>query len=165
MKNTNESVHSPSCAPGLKVCPFCGGASDFIHDHQTLGVGVACSTCGAMVPVNHRARDMAAMAWNQRRGSPVSLAALGGAATRGLSTPRKRSASRRNLRRARERKTINRIKAGIEASYTRLQEARQAEQTEIEAISARSRSRWLELQPLILADPVLQQVWAELRNP
>jgi hypothetical protein len=103
------------------------------------------------IPVTHANSIEAATAWNRRHGSAKALAALGGAATRGLSTPRKRAASRRNLKKARARKKLKRIRAGIEIAYTRLKQARRAEQARIEAAAARSLARLMDQEPLIQA--------------
>jgi len=133
MTPTGELSLASTCVSALKVCPFCGSDGDLIHAPESVGVGVRCTNCGASIPQIHSSAAEATTAWNHRCNSPASLAALGGAATRGLSTRRKRVSSRRNLRKARERKHLRGIKAGIEESYAALQVARKGEQAEIEA--------------------------------
>jgi len=158
METMNESVHVPPPAQGLMACPFCSARCEFVDDCDSQRIGVRCATCGASVPATHATREQATRTWNQRHGSPKSLATIGGAATKGVSTARKRTSSRRNLRKARKQKRLNQVKAKIEESYARLQDARKAEAAEIEAASARSRSRLAQLAPMILADPTLRQI-------
>jgi hypothetical protein len=164
MDTISELMPTSSGVSPLRTCPFCAGAGEFIGDPDSPGVGVRCARCGASIPAIHAARKEATAIWNRRYGSATSLSALGGAATRGLSTPRKRAASRRNLKRARQQKKLNRIKAGIEASYARLKEARTAEEAEAVAAATGSCARLAELEPLILADPVLRRAWELLRK-
>ena len=144
-------IPSVSSVSALIACPLCGGLGEFVFDCETSGVSVHCINCGMSIPGIHANSIEAATIWNRRHGSAKALAALGGAATRGLSTPRKRAASRRNLKKARARKKLKRIRAGIEIAYTRLKQARKVEQADVEAAAARSRARLMDLESLIQA--------------
>jgi hypothetical protein len=65
---------------------------------------IFCCGCGVRSPSNAAASEAAVAWWNKRRGT---VSTLGGLATRGLSSRKKRIASRRNLRKAR------RVKLGL----------------------------------------------------
>jgi Na+-translocating ferredoxin:NAD+ oxidoreductase RnfC subunit len=151
MSKLSNLIPDASSVSVLIACPLCGGASEFVCDSDLSGVGIRCINCGMSIPPNHANSIEAAATWNRRQGSAKALAALGGAATRGLSTPRKRAASRRNLKKARARKKLKRIQAGIEIAYTRLKQARRAEQADVEAAAARSYARLMDLESLIQA--------------
>ncbi len=102
------------------------------------------------------------MRWNRRSGG---VAAAGGRATRGISTAKKRRASRRNLALARQSKELTKVKTETEHSVSLLRAARQAEINEAQAAAAASRARLMDREAQILADPLLRQVYALLKRP
>ena len=90
------------------------------------------------------------------------MSAAGGKATRGVSTWRKRRSSRRNLRIARRKKKLKWIRTKCEALYWKLKPFREAELAEAEAALAQSHAELKQLEPKILADPLLARFYREL---
>jgi hypothetical protein len=114
--------------------------------------GVHCRSCGANIPATHHKCQDAISAWNRRSG----LAAMGGRATRGIRSRRKLVAARRNLKMARQWKLI---RQRVEAAHTALKPLRAAELAEKEAALAADLAWLKEREPVILADPVLRQLY------
>jgi hypothetical protein len=94
--------------------------------------GVKCRNCGASIPTTHATAKEAISVWNRRAG----LAAVGGKATKGLRSRRKIAAAKRNLKKARQVRQLNRLRVEGEAAYTKLQEYRTVERAELEAALA-----------------------------
>jgi hypothetical protein len=87
---------------------------------------------------------------------------MGGRATRGIRSRRKLAAARRNLKKARQVRQINRLRQGIEAAYTALKPYRQREFAMAEAALAQERAELKILEPKIMSDPLLRQIYTEL---
>ena len=138
----------------IRPCPFCGSEAQLVLAHDHVRRGIQCSVCSACAPPLHRSEFEALARWNRRSGG---VPAAGGRATRGLSTARKRRASRRNLALARQSKLLKRVRAKTDEAVARLRPYREAERLRLEALAARSRSR-------LEADPVLSGL-AKLVRP
>lgn len=124
--------------------------------------GVRCHRCGASVPASHPDREDAVRAWNRRSG----LATLGGKATRGKSSWKKRRACRRNLGIARRRKKLKAVKTQIDTAASRLKVLREVELASLEEASARDRAELEALahHPVLRKDPVLTGMLARLTH-
>ena len=140
-------------------CPFCSGSCHVTFKGiNPVLFGVQCRNCGASIPARHAQYKDAVRAWNPRSG----LAAMGGRATRGIRSRRKLAAARRNLKKARQVRQINRLRQGIEAAYTALKPYRQREFAMAEAALAQERAELKILEPKIMSDPLLRQIYTEL---
>jgi Restriction alleviation protein Lar len=158
MNNNNDKATAAATIP-VRCCPFCGSEAQLLRVDDRYGVQCV---CGAGIPPAHGTEAGALVLWNRRSGG---AAAAGGRATRGLSSARKRAASRRNLRLARASRRVIRIEAETRASALVLKDARQAELALAEARAAQSRVRLKERESQILADPALAQLYALLDRP
>jgi hypothetical protein len=99
--NSNLTVST-----NLKQCPFCGDGAAVIQGSDGL-FAVQCEGCKASTGRSNQTAEVAVMWWQIRLGSPSYA---GGAATKGLTTPKKASASRRNLELARAAKRLKQPK-------------------------------------------------------
>src|SRR5208283_956460 len=106
--STTEFTKGPR---SICCCPFCsaGGHLTFCGLNP-VRYGVQCRGCGASVPARHASQQDAISVWNRRSG----LATLGGKATKGLRSRRKLAAAKRNLRKARQTRQLNRLRHGVE---------------------------------------------------
>ena len=107
----------------IRRCPFCGSEAHLVTAGQ-IRYGVQCSVCRACFLPVHRNQAEALMLWNRRSGG---VSAAGGRATKGVSTTKKRRASRRNLALARKARRLVRIKSDTEDTMALLGPIRQAE--------------------------------------
>lgn len=151
----NSSIHNfeNDLLNTIRCCPLCSATCQLTFKGiNPLLFGVHCRSCGANIPATHPKCQDAISAWNRRSG----LAMLGGRATKGLRSRRKLAAARRNLRTARKWKLI---RQRVEAAYTTLKPLRAAELAEMEAALAADLAWLKEREPVILADPVLRQVY------
>jgi hypothetical protein len=125
----------------LKRCPFCAGRAHVRINQDKSDLRIQCEDCDLRTPSGHPEKEEQLRAWwNRRAGSP---SAYGGRATKGISTKRKRAASRRNLRRARVVAKSRRMADKLEA----MREVEEAEyQAEIAALPEPHRSRILALE-------------------
>lgn len=121
--------------------------------------GVKCRDCGASIPAVHTEYRYAVGAWNRRSG----LAKLGGESTCGLKSARKLAAARRNLKKAREVRQLNRMRQEIEAAYAVIKPYRQQESARMEAAIAKSRAEIAALEPVIRFYPDLSEMLDELK--
>jgi hypothetical protein len=119
--------------------------------------GVHCRSCGASIPARHLDSQDAILAWNRRSG----LASLGGKATKGLRSPRKLAAARRNLKIARKWKMI---RQKVETARAVIKPYRQKELAEMEAAVAKDQAWLREREPAILADPQFRQIYEVLQR-
>jgi hypothetical protein len=86
--------------------------------------GVQCRTCGASIPAIRPKSQDAIRAWNRR----LSLARLGGKATRGLRSGRKLAAALCNLKKGQSQvRQVNKLRQGAEAAFTELAPYRERE--------------------------------------
>ncbi len=146
----------------IRCCPFCGtSAHVFWVGLNPLTYGVRCRSCGASIPAIHTEYQDAVRAWNRRSG----LAMLGGRATRGIRSRRKLAAARRNLKKARQTRQLNRLRQAEEVIYARLRPYRQQETAIIEAAVAGSRAELAILEPRIRQYPDLSELldWLKRR--
>lgn len=151
----NNSIGSVRC------CPICAGPAHISWEGlDPLLYGVRCRDCGASIPAIHRRSNDAIQVWNRRSG----LAAVGGRATKGLCSPRKLAAARRNLEKAREVRQLNRLRQSAEATYAALKPLREQERRLIEARLAESRAELATLEPLIKQDPELSAMLEWLKS-
>lgn len=161
MTTINSSPPDQAAAtstPSPKRCPFCNGQAEVVGACGQ-GFGVRCAGCGVLFPAIYRTCDEVIALWAKRAGIPSWF---GGKATKGISTRRKRRACRRNLKKARQRKQIKRIRADTEAIMPQLQAARAPELADLQAAAAQSRARLKALEPIIMADPQLSRIYALL---
>lgn len=114
--------------------------------------GVRCRDCAASIPAKHPNIKDATRAWNKRSG----LASVGGKATKGIRSRRKLAAARRNLKTARQWKLV---RLRVETAYATLRPYRVQELAKLEATAAEDRAWLQEREPLIMADPVLRQLY------
>lgn len=164
MTTINSSPPDQAAAtstPSPKRCPFCNGQAEVVGACGQ-GFGVRCAGCGVLFPAIYRTCDEVIALWAKRAGIPSWF---GGKATKGISTRRKRRACRRNLKKARQRKQLKRIRDNAEALMPQLQAMRHKELAEAELAVAQSRARLKAHEPQILADPLLRQVYALLKHP
>jgi hypothetical protein len=131
MTNIITNTVSGSAIP-IRVCPFCGSEARLVVGHDQVRRGIQCSGCPACVPPICDTDWDALFRWNRRSGG---AAAAGGRATRGISTARKRRASRANLALARQSKQIIAIRTKTDEAVARLRPYREAEQRELDALS------------------------------
>jgi hypothetical protein len=125
----------------LKRCPFCAGRAQLRIDQDKTDLRIQCEDCDLRTPSSQPENEEQLRAWwNRRKGSP---SAFGGRATKGISTKRKRAASRRNLRRARVVAKSRRMAEKLQA----MREVEEAEyQAEIAALPEPRRSRIIALE-------------------
>ena|SRR5208337_4746276 len=153
--STTEFIKGPR---SICCCPFCAAPAHITWvGLNPLLLGVRCRNCGANIPATHPKCQDAIRAWNRRSG----LATLGGRATRGIRSPRKLAAAQRNLKTARKWKLI---RQRVEAAYNALKPYRQKQLAEMEEALAADRAWLQEREPLILADPILRQLYDLLPN-
>lgn len=128
----------------LKCCPFCAGRAYLRINQDKTDLRIQCDGCDLRTPSGHPENEEQLRAWwNRREGSP---SAFGGRATKGISTKRKRAASRRNLRRARVVAKSRRMADKLEA----MREVEEAEyQAGIAALPEPQRSRILALEKAV----------------
>lgn len=93
----------------IRPCPFCASEAQIVTADDPVRYGVQCPACRALFLPIYKSEAEALMRWNRRSGSVA-----GGRGTRGISTAKKRRASRKNLAAAREAKKIFRIKSETE---------------------------------------------------
>jgi hypothetical protein len=145
----------------IRACPFCGSEARLVVGHDQVRRGIQCSGCPACVPPICETDWDALFRWNRRSGG---AAAAGGRATRGISTARKRRASRANLALARQSKLLKRIRARTDAVVNQLRPHREAERSGLEQLATRSRARIAALIPRLEGDPLLSRM-VELLKP
>ena len=90
------------------------------------------------------------------------MAALGGKATKGLRSRRKLVAARRNLKKARQARQLNRLRQEFEAAYVVLKPYREKQLAEMEAAIARDRAELKLLEPKIMQHPLLRRYYEEV---
>jgi hypothetical protein len=144
----------------FKLCPLCGNPAEIVGA-TGYGFGIRCRGCGVSYPAIYKTRDEVVALWNRRSGT---ASAFGGRATKGKCSRRKLRAARRNLRKAREQKQLKGIYARIEALMPQLQEARAVELAEAEKALAESRTKLKALEPAIMADPALAELYDLIRH-
>jgi hypothetical protein len=144
----------------IRPCPFCGSKAEFVSGEDQFCRGIQCPACSACLPPVNGDEFQALARWNRRSGS---AAAAGGRATRGISTAKKRQASRRNLELARQAKAVMKINSEVSDSIAILKEARRAEIEDVEAIAAERRARLKHREGQIMADPHLRQLYGLLK--
>lgn len=143
----------------IVCCPFCAGAAHVIWQGlRPPSYGVKCRNCGASIPTSRATAREAISAWNRRAG----LATRGGKATKGIRSRRKLAAARRNLKKARQVRQLNRLRAEVEVAYAKLQPYRAAERAELEVSYAKDMAWFKEREPVIMADPVLRRMYESL---
>lgn len=156
MNLINESESPIQVATLLKWCPFCAGRACVTQAAGLPRFGVRCNGCMACLPEEFATCVAAIAAWCRRQGT---VSAAGGRATKGKLSWRKGRACRRNLRRARERKKLKWIAKRCEAIQEVLKPFRAAELAEIEAAVAEDKVWLKENEAMILADPILRQIY------
>ena len=140
----------------IVCCPFCAGAAHVIWQGlRPPSYGVKCRNCGASIPTSRATAREAISAWNRRAG----LATRGGKATKGIRSRRKLAAARRNLKKARQVRQLNRLRAEVEVAYAKLQPYRAAERAELEVSYAKDMAWFKEREQLIMAHPVLRDMY------
>jgi hypothetical protein len=128
MDTKKESGSATTPASTLKVCPFCGDrAAVFQGDDQRFGV--KCVGCGASTARINKTAEVAAMWWQLRLGTPSSL---GGAATKGVTTPKKAQSSRRNLEMARAAKKLKLARTTTPALETTIRTGHELEVAKVQ---------------------------------
>jgi hypothetical protein len=90
------------------------------------------------------------------------VSAAGGRATAGKCSRRKRASCRRNFRRAREQKKLKQIRARLSVVAPLLKSFYASKLAELQAAAATNRAALRELEPAILADPVLRGLYETL---
>lgn len=156
MRNAEKKALNLVCC-----CPFCASSAHVTWEGlDPLFYGVTCRNCGASIPRTHATASEAISVWNRRSG----LATLGGKATAGLRSPQKLEAARRNLKKAREVRQLNRIRAEAEAAYNQLQYYRKVERADLEGLRAEDVAWFEEREDVIMADPVLRTLYQSLRR-
>ena len=145
------------CPIPVRSCPFCGDDPVLIHANDRYGIQCR---CGVSFPPVYVSEVLTLIHWNRRSGG---VAAAGGRSTKGISSARKRRASRRNLALARKAKRLYRLKEQIEASIALLRPIREKQITQAEAAAAENRARLSDRVAQIMADPPLRQAYALLR--
>ena len=140
----------------IVCCPFCAGPAHVIWQglHPPL-YGVKCRNCCASIPTTRASAKEAISVWNRRAG----LARCGGKATKGIRSRRKVAAARRNLKKARHVRQLTRLQGKVEAAYAKLRPYRAAERAELEALCAEDRAWLKEREQMIMADPVLRDLY------
>src|ERR1051326_1964286 len=116
MFNMDQTERALPVASMRSMCPFCRGRGLLTKTTHSNRYGVSCCGCPARFPETYQTPAEAVTAWSSRRGT---VASLGGKATAGKCSRRKLRASKRNLRKAREKKQLKRIRAKIEALMPR----------------------------------------------
>ena len=145
----------------IVCCPFCSAPGHvYWAGLQPPLYGVKCRNCGASIPTTHATAREAISAWNRRAG----LAAVGGKATKGLRSRRKITVAKRNLKKARQVRRLNRLRAEAETAYTKLQEYRAVERAKLEAAVADDQVFLKQRENVILADPVLRTLYQSLKQ-
>jgi hypothetical protein len=91
------------------------------------------------------------------------LARLGGKATRGKVSRRKLAAIRRNLKKARGTRQLNRLRQMTETAYRTLQSYREREWAMIEA-AAVNQAELMRLEPMVRKDPALSKLLDWMRS-
>ncbi|HEV2392685.1 MAG TPA: Lar family restriction alleviation protein [Verrucomicrobiae bacterium] len=137
MNTSNESATTNQPAIKLKTCPFCASQAE-VKRADDGRFGVQCRCCRASVATVWQTADQALRWWNLRQSGPSYH---GGLATKGISTAKKRRACRRNLKRARQQKQLQRIRRNVEEIMPQLQAARAEEMAEAQTAAAQSRAR------------------------
>lgn len=137
----------------IRDCPFCGSPAQLVVAHDQVRRGIQCSGCPACVPPICDTDWDALFRWNRRSGG---AAAAGGRATRGISTARKRRASRANLALARQSKQMIAIRTKTDEAVALLKPYREAEERELDAMKEQTSARIAALIPLLESDPGLR---------
>jgi hypothetical protein len=142
----------------IRCCPFCAATCHLTYAGiNPLLYGVHCRSCGANIPATHPKSQDAISAWNRRSG----LAAMGGRATRGIRSPRKLAAARRNLKVARQWKQI---RQQLEIARTVIKPFEQKLLAKIAEDGANDRAWLKERESAILADPTLRGIYQMLQS-
>ena len=149
---TNKTVYQQKISKPIRSCPFCGYPAELVG--STARYGIRCYGCSVFLPAIHSTPEQAIALWHIRRGT---ASAAGGRATRGLSSRKKRRACRRNLRRARQARALLR-------SMEKLRSARAEELREAEQALAKSRAKLKALEPAIMANPALAELYDLIRH-
>jgi hypothetical protein len=138
----------------LKVCPFCSHIPALKAMPRPW---IECRGCGvSLAPVEPVDEAELVGRWNRRHGTH---SAAGGRATKGLSTKRKRRASRRNLRRARRVKQFLRILPLVEQAQRENEKVLSRLQPLLAAALKESYAAIRRLEPLCRQDPALSQLY------
>ncbi len=156
MSAINEIIRSVSIATIVKPCPFCAGHGYVTKVPGCKRFGARCDDCQANFPEVYETPETAVDAWCQRRGT---ASAAGGRATKGKLSWRKGRACRRNLRRAREQKKLKWIRAKVDIMIPWLRALRAVEMAEMDEADAENRAWLKERESVIIADPVLRQMY------
>jgi hypothetical protein len=143
------------------VCPFCRGRGLLTRAAGSNRYGVLCCGCQARFPETFKTWDEAVAAWSSRRGT---VASFGGRATAGKCSRRKLRASKRNLRKARERKQLKRIRAKLEELMPLLRAAREAEMADFQKQIAKDRAWVRSMEPVFRQHPALNQMLELLKG-
>jgi hypothetical protein len=161
MSNIISNTVSGPAIP-IRVCPFCGSEGALVVAPDQVRRGIQCSGCPACVPPICGNDWEALLRWNRRSGG---AAAAGGRAARGISTARKRRASRANLALARRSKQIKAIRTKTDSVIVQLRPFREAEGQVLQELAAETNARLASLLPRIEADPVLKGMVGVLKRP
>jgi hypothetical protein len=105
MADFDETNCNASVTTTIKPCPFCAGQAKLTASTEPLRYGVICLDCPAEIPPLLLTQEVAIRIWNRRSG----LAAIGGQATKGIMTQKKRKACQKNLELARAVKRSKQI--------------------------------------------------------
>jgi hypothetical protein len=156
MNCTNEIDVVTPIASVLERCPCCaaGGIITKVADQPKFGI--RCTGCAVSVREVCDTPEAALTLWCKRRGT---IAALGGKATRGKCSWRKRRSSRRNARLARKQKKLNWMRAKVDAMMPLIRAYREIEQAELDTLQAEDEAWFKEREHKIMADPVLRGMY------
>lgn len=146
----------------IRPCPFCGSEARLVAVHDQVRRAVQCSNCCASIPPTSGSEFEALFRWNRRSGG---AAAAGGRATKGLTSAKKRRASRANLALARQSKRLKAIRAETDSVIVQLRPFREAEGQVLQELAAETSARLAALLPRIEADPVLKGMVGVLKHP
>jgi hypothetical protein len=157
-KNQTDQAAAAS-TPSPKQCPFCNGLAVVTTCYEPIRYGVRCTACEVIfLPVLESEAEAVAL-WNRRCGT---VSAAGGRATAGKCSRRKRASCRRNFRRAREQKKLKQIRARLNVVAPLLKSFWESELAELQAAAAANCAALRELEPVILADPLLRGLYEML---
>jgi hypothetical protein len=145
----------------VRNCPFCNSRGLLTLAVNPKGYGISCCGCLMRFPERFRTWDDAITAWMSRRGT---VSSLGGKATAGRCSRRKLRASKRNLRRARERQQLMRIRAKVEKLASLVRIAREVEMADLQKKVAEDREWVRSMEPVFRQHPVLNQMLQLLKG-
>jgi restriction alleviation protein Lar len=145
----------------IVCCPFCASPAHVVWEGLKPPLyGIRCRNCGASVPTIRATAKEAISVWNRRAG----LASVGGKATAGIRSRRKLAAARRNLKKAREVRQLNRIRLSLETAYAHIRPYREQEFAESQAALAKSWAELAVLEPRIRRYPDLSELLDWLKS-